>query len=290
MSARQAFQPRNTITNSSEDNHISSNKPKPNSCATEPDNSYTATSFGNASTNKPLNLSGLVKYKEKRASGTFQSNQSDEASGHRTNTTLKSRPSFESIQRPIKAIYSKPPSPRSLTNRKRPVESSPRKSQSGRTPKSVLLFPRASSIPIKSSRRNRSDSVSTFNNRSASSSNQLPAPQNYGQSMSYIQRSPSILAEDVEESNQLSASGFDDQQLNHPSSYDQRDLTPEHEQESQTFSQPAPTISAIDTILDLDSNAYVENHMQQYDQEKAKWASCSMDDWVKGADGMFPFA
>lgn len=191
-----------------------------------------------------------------------------------TNTLLKSRKSFEGIQRPTKAIYSKPPPPRGSLIKQRQL--SPRKSQSGRTQKSNLLLPRTSSIPMRLPSSNRPDSVHAT---ASSRHSVLPSDD---QSISCIQHSPCILTEEPEENFQSS----NDPQAHHSSTYktpDPTSLEPEH----RPFPPPTlPTLSAMDSIFELDTNAYIEMHMKEYNGEKLKWATCSMDDWVKGADGV----
>ena len=209
----------------------------------------------------------------------LQSNQTyDDTPDNCTNTLSKSRKSFEGIQRPINAVYSKPPPPRGSLIKQRQL--SPRKSQSGRTQKSNLLLPRTSSIPMRLPSSNRPDSVH------ATASSRHSVLSSDGQSISCIQRSPCILAEEPEEETFQPSETLDDPQAHHSSTYKTQDpasLEPEH----QPFSPPAlPTISAMDSIFELDMNACIEMHMKEYNEEKLKWATCSMDDWVKGADGV----
>jgi hypothetical protein len=39
------------------------------------------------------------------------------------------------------------------------------------------------------------------------------------------------------------------------------------------------------TLFGMDIEAYVMHHMDEYEAEKARWAGCGMEEWVKGADG-----
>ena len=48
---------------------------------------------------------------------------------------------------------------------------------------------------------------------------------------------------------------------------------------------PPREASAFDTVFDVDFDAYMKMHMAEYEAEKTKWASCEMNEWVKGADG-----
>ena len=215
----------------------------------------------NTSSSRPFK----PKHPGPRSHRSLQSNQSHD-------TPLKSRKSLEGIQRPTKAIFSKPPPPRGSLTKQRQL--SPRKSQNGRTLKSNLLLPGTSPILMRLPRSNRADSVHAIDNHSLSSSSLYSVPESDDQSVSYVP--PSIIIEEPEEENIQSSANSDDLQAYHSSTHT----------EPQTFSQPAlPTISAIDSIFELDTNAYVEMHMKEYNEEKLKWATCSMDDWVKGADG-----
>ncbi|KAJ4467418.1 hypothetical protein C8J55DRAFT_565279 [Lentinula edodes] len=41
---------------------------------------------------------------------------------------------------------------------------------------------------------------------------------------------------------------------------------------------------ALDKLLGCQADAYIEDHMQKYEQLTTKWKECSMEEWVKGAD------
>lgn len=43
---------------------------------------------------------------------------------------------------------------------------------------------------------------------------------------------------------------------------------------------------ALDKLLGCQVDAYIEDHMEKYEQLAAKWRDCSMEEWVKGGDGM----
>ncbi|KAE9406721.1 hypothetical protein BT96DRAFT_933916 [Gymnopus androsaceus JB14] len=41
---------------------------------------------------------------------------------------------------------------------------------------------------------------------------------------------------------------------------------------------------ALDKLLGCQVDAYIEDHMEKYEQLAAKWRDCSMEEWVKGGD------
>ncbi|KAJ3773756.1 hypothetical protein FB446DRAFT_771560 [Lentinula raphanica] len=41
---------------------------------------------------------------------------------------------------------------------------------------------------------------------------------------------------------------------------------------------------ALDKLLGCQADAYIEEHIEKYEQLVTKWKECSMEDWVKGAD------
>jgi len=44
---------------------------------------------------------------------------------------------------------------------------------------------------------------------------------------------------------------------------------------------------ALDRLLGCDTDAYVEQHMDKYEQAMSRWRNCSMEEWEAGADGAF---
>jgi len=42
------------------------------------------------------------------------------------------------------------------------------------------------------------------------------------------------------------------------------------------------------TLLGTDLDVYVEQHIEEYETEKVKWATCEIEEWVKHADGKMP--
>lgn len=46
---------------------------------------------------------------------------------------------------------------------------------------------------------------------------------------------------------------------------------------------------ALDKLLGCHADAYIEDHMEKYEQLAAKWRDCSMEEWMHGADGQFLF-
>jgi hypothetical protein len=54
---------------------------------------------------------------------------------------------------------------------------------------------------------------------------------------------------------------------------------------------PAPIHGhALFALFGTELDTYVAQHMDKYDSDKAKWASCTKEEWVKGADGMVLFS
>jgi hypothetical protein len=43
------------------------------------------------------------------------------------------------------------------------------------------------------------------------------------------------------------------------------------------------------TILGTDIDVYVEQHMEEYEAEKVKWATCEVEEWVNHANGKMLF-
>ncbi|KAF5349757.1 hypothetical protein D9758_010194 [Tetrapyrgos nigripes] len=43
-------------------------------------------------------------------------------------------------------------------------------------------------------------------------------------------------------------------------------------------------VSSLDKLLACDASAYVDDHMERYEQMANKWKQCRMEEWVKGAD------
>lgn len=48
--------------------------------------------------------------------------------------------------------------------------------------------------------------------------------------------------------------------------------------------------SALEKLLGTDPDAYVKNHMDNYDKMMLRWANCTVEEWKAGADGAFIFA
>ena len=42
----------------------------------------------------------------------------------------------------------------------------------------------------------------------------------------------------------------------------------------------------LDTLLGLDSDAYISENMKKYEDLKEKWANSSMEDWRTGGQGI----
>ena len=65
---------------------------------------------------------------------------------------------------------------------------------------------------------------------------------------------------------------------------------PHPHQHSPAVSRPqAPAQPHLLAIFGTDVNAYAARHMAEYEAEKAKWAKCTMEEWIKGADGKLFF-
>src|SRR6267154_5026309 len=47
---------------------------------------------------------------------------------------------------------------------------------------------------------------------------------------------------------------------------------------------------ALFALFGTELDTYVAQHMDRYDNDKAKWASCTKEEWVMGADGMVLFS
>jgi hypothetical protein len=41
----------------------------------------------------------------------------------------------------------------------------------------------------------------------------------------------------------------------------------------------------LSKILGIDVDAYVNEHLEVYEEAKKKWEGCTMEEWVAGADG-----
>jgi hypothetical protein len=41
----------------------------------------------------------------------------------------------------------------------------------------------------------------------------------------------------------------------------------------------------LDKLLGCDTDAYIEDHMEEYERAVNRWRECSMEEWIAGADG-----
>ncbi|KAF9007489.1 hypothetical protein BDQ17DRAFT_217829 [Cyathus striatus] len=63
----------------------------------------------------------------------------------------------------------------------------------------------------------------------------------------------------------------------------QHDFNP-HGYMSQDDYPPPPPPPALDRILGRSVDAYISDHMEQYDRSVKRWKDCSMEEWIKGAE------
>ncbi|PSS34170.1 hypothetical protein PHLCEN_2v1787 [Hermanssonia centrifuga] len=85
---------------------------------------------------------------------------------------------------------------------------------------------------------------------------------------------------------------YDHQDSHTPTfAHDIRDQTVEHALSRPVYTGRDPKEAsihhehALHRLLGQELDAYVDTHLESYEQAKKKWAQCSMDEWKTGADG-----
>lgn len=48
--------------------------------------------------------------------------------------------------------------------------------------------------------------------------------------------------------------------------------------------------NAFEKLLGRDTNGFVQQNMEKYDALVKKWSECSEEEWIAGAEGLFPSA
>lgn len=121
-------------------------------------------------------------------------------------------------------------------------------------------------------------SIRRHSNNNSISNSQFSPPQASSHARHYRESTPRIQDADEE----------DGSEQEHEQNEDQF-LSPSQAQHHSKSVQQSPAHAPItlSTIFETDMDMYVACHIKQYEAERKRWAECSTEDWVHGADGEF---